>query len=180
MNNPLLSVRELAEKDIESIADYWGNSDTSYLEGMGCDVCKMPGRDDFKQMLGEQLNSSIEEKKSYCIIWEINGEAVGHSNVNKIVFGEEAYMHLHLWKEGNRTKGFGAALVKMTLPYFFHNLKLKNLFCEPYALNPSPNKTLAKVGFEFVKNYVTVPGSLHFEQPVNRWMMSYDKFKSLE
>jgi hypothetical protein len=35
---------------------------------------------------------------------------------------------------------------------------------------------LAKVGFTFVKKYVTVPGIINFEQEVNRWQMSREQF----
>jgi len=73
-------------------------------------------------------------------------------------------MHLHLWNAASRKKGIGSQLVKMSLKYFFENLKLKRLFCEPYALNPAPNKTLEKTGFDFVKEYITIPGAFNFEQ----------------
>ncbi len=63
----------------------------------------------------------------------------------------------------------------MSLPFFFKNLQLKNVFCEPYALNPAPNRTLEKVGFECLEEYVTVPGYLNFEQPVKRWRMSREQ-----
>ena len=102
------------------------------------------------------------------------------SNVNKIKFGEEAYMHLHLWKADKRQKGIGARFVKMTLPYFFDNLLLKKLYCEPYALNPAPNKTVEKIGFTFIKEHISVPGSLNFEQLTKLWELSYDDFKQLK
>jgi RimJ/RimL family protein N-acetyltransferase len=114
---------------------------------------------------GTTEGQSIEEKKSYCIIWLVDDTPVGHSNINKIVFGEEAFMHLHIWDNTIRKKGFGTEMVKRTLPYFFNNYKLRNLYCEPYALNAAPNKTLEKVGFEFVKQYTTTPGWINFEQP---------------
>ena len=88
-------------------------------------------------------------------------------------------MHLHLWNAENRTKGFGTKLLKMTLPFFFENLHLKKLYCEPYALNPAPNKTLENIGFEFEKEYITIPGSLNFEQPVKRWVMGLEKYKDV-
>lgn len=66
----------------------------------------------------------------------------------------------------------------MTLSYFFEKLELKKIYYEPYALNTAPNKTLKKAGFEFVKKYVTTPGFLNFEQDVNQWQMTYEKFKS--
>jgi RimJ/RimL family protein N-acetyltransferase len=174
-----LSVREIQKQDIELISQYWQNADESFLKGMGADKNKLPSNEEFTQMLTNQVNAPLEEKKSYCIIWEVDGKAVGHSNVNKIVFGEEAFMHLHLWNAEIRKKGFGPDLVKMTLPYFFENLKLKKLFCEPYALNPAPNKTMEKIGFAFVKSYITIPGYINFEQEVNLWEMDLARFKEL-
>ena len=146
---------------------------------MGVDLSKMPTREEWKEMLNEQISQSYEEKKSYCITWLLNGEPAGHSNVNRIIFGEEAYMHLHIWKPGNKTKGLGLQFVKMTLPFFFQNMKLKKICCEPYALNPAPNKTMENLGFEFIKEYVTVPGFINFEQPVKHWELTLQKFRQL-
>ena len=175
----MLSVREIRKDDIDPITRYWLGADSLFLKGMGVDTGKMPERDEWRKMLLEQLNESIKEKKSYCIIWLVDNKPVGHSNVNKIISGEEACMHLHIWNDDVRKKGFGTSFIKMTLPWFFEKLKLKKIYCEPYALNPAPNKTLEKAGFEFVKEYITTPGWLNFEQPVNLWEMSYERFIKL-
>lgn len=176
MKNPRLSAREIEENDIDSIVQYWLNADELFLEGMGVDTAKMPQKEEWKKMLSEQLSQSYEEKKSYCTIWQIDDRAVGHSNINKIKFGEEAYMHLHLWDPDVRQKGTGTEFVKLSLPFFFRNYDLKKLYCEPYALNKAPNRTLAKVGFEFVKEHRTIPGFLNFEQQVNLWELTYERF----
>ena len=144
---------------------------------MGADKKLMPSKEYFSQALAEQIQSSYEEKKSYAIIWCANGLPCGHSNVNKIEFGNHAYMHLHLWNNTYRQNGMGAVFVKMTLPYFFSNLKLQKLFCEPYALNIAPNKTLERVGFDFIKQYITTPGAINFEQQVNLWEIRKEKFE---
>ena len=174
-----LSVREICEKDIELITEYWLGSSSSFMRAMGVDISKIPDEEQWRETLTGQINQSYEEKKSYCIIWEVDRKAVGHSNINKIIFGEEAYMHLHIWDENIRKKGFGVSFVKLTIPWFFEKYQLKKLYCEPYALNPAPNKTLEKIGFEFVKEYTTTPGWLNFEQPVKLWVMTYDNFKKL-
>ncbi|MUV02499.1 hypothetical protein GN157_02150 [Flavobacterium rakeshii] len=57
----------------------------------------------------------------------------------------------------------------MSTAAYFNNLKLKKLYCQPNAFNPSPNKTLEKAGFRFVKEYITTPGSITFEQAVKLW-----------
>lgn len=175
-----LSVREIQERDISLIIDYWLSADKLFLLNMGVDVSKMPSKEEWQNMLLEQIWQPYKDKKSYCIIWLVNGVPAGHSNVNQIEFKQEAYMHLHLWKNEFRKTGFGTELVKMTLPYFFENLNLKKLYCEPYALNPAPNKTLKKAGFEFLKEYITIPGFLNFEQKVNLWELSYENFRILE
>ncbi|MBL7825239.1 MAG: GNAT family N-acetyltransferase [Saprospiraceae bacterium] len=174
-----LTVREIENRDIDKIADYWMNASPDFLEGMGVDLQKMPSRQQWQEMLGAQIQEPYESKKSYCMIWEIDGEAVGHCNVNKIVFGTSAYMHLHLWVGGHRQKGIGTQFVKMCIPWFFKNLELKELFCEPYKLNAAPNKTLQNIGFQFVRNYVTVPGWINFEQEVSLWSLPKEKLNSL-
>jgi len=174
----ILSVREIRKSDIPLITDYWLLSDPELMKGMGVQLDKLPSREQWGEMLNAQLQQSYEEKQSYCLIWEIDGKPAGHSNVNKIRFGEEAYMHLHLWQGDHRRKGAGPALVNMSLPYFFNNLKLKVLYCEPYALNAAPNKVLAGLGFRMLREYITTPGFICFEQPVRLWALAEAEFRN--
>ncbi|WP_439882927.1 GNAT family N-acetyltransferase [Pontibacter sp. MBLB2868] len=180
MKDSVISVRELQVSDVEEILKYWFESDNDHLISMGVDLNKMPDKAEFEKMLLSQIDQAYNEKQSYCLIWLLNNKPVGHSNVNRIKYGEEAYMHLHIWNAGIRRQGLGKELVKMTLPFFFDNLKLKKLYCEPYALNPAPNKTLEKVGFNFIKEYTTIPGSLNFEQKVIRWELTHLAYKALK
>ncbi len=173
----LLSVREIKNSDIEPITLYWLNADPAFLTGMGVDLQKMPAKDEWRTMLAEQISQPYSEKKSYCTIWQYNNEPIGHCNVNKIKFGVEAYMHLHLWSSDQRKKRMGTAFVKMSLPYFFEKLELKKIYSEPYALNPAPQKVLERAGFIFIKEYITIPGFLNFEQPVRLWELTYEQFK---
>jgi RimJ/RimL family protein N-acetyltransferase len=180
MKETSLSVRELKETDIDLIAGYWVESDGAFLHSMGVDLEKLPTRKQLSQTLLAQINIPLEQRRSYCIIWEVDGEPVGHCNTNPTIFGKEAFMHLHLWNAAVRKKGLGTMLLKMSLPYFFEKLKLKRLFSEPYALNEAPNKALHKIGFELVKEYTTIPGSLNFEQPVKRWELPLEKYLQLK
>jgi len=174
-----LSIREITEADIPLLADYWTKSDPEFMKSMGVDLNKIPSRNELTKMLGDQIGKPYEEKQSYALIWLIDGKPSGHSNINKIVFGDEAYMHLHLWNSPDRKKGMGVNFVRMSLTKYFENFKLKILYCEPYALNDAPNRTMSKIGFDFVKRYTTIPGYLNFEQEVNRWEMSREKYYSI-
>ena len=60
----MLSVRELQERDIPPLVNYWTCAEDSFLTGMGCDIKKMPSCDGFTQMLQTQLKTPIEQKKA--------------------------------------------------------------------------------------------------------------------
>lgn len=172
-----INVREAESKDIVLICDYWINSSSEHLVGMGVDLKKMPTRDQIKKALTEQIESKHSSKLSYALIWEIDNQPIGHCNINQIVYGERANMHLHLWHNSHRKKGAGTVLVKKSLPFYFENFKLDFLDCEPYTLNPAPNKLLERVGFKFVKTHKTIPGSINFEQSVNLWRLTKEKYQ---
>lgn len=172
-------VREIQATDIDYLAAYWFNATPEHFRKMGANKEKLPKKSVFKQMLAAQINAPLKEKQSYALVWEINGKQMGHSNINNIVFGAEATMHLHIWNPDYRMKGIGTELVKKSLPFYFKAMQLKKLICEPYALNKAPNKTLEKAGFSFIKKYTTIPGSINFEQQVNRWELTKEQFNSV-
>ena len=51
MGKNILSVKELKDKNVNFIADYWFNSPPQHLRNMGVDPSKMPQKDDFKTAL---------------------------------------------------------------------------------------------------------------------------------
>ncbi len=174
-----LSVRAIQLDDIEALVQYWKSADAAYLNSLGADIQKMPTAAQLAQNFTTQIAQPYSQKTAYATIWLHAGKAIGHCNVNKISFGDQAYLHLHLWQKTTRKKGLGSLLVKKSLAIFFENLQLQRIYCEPYALNAAPNRTLARIGFDFEKEYVTIPGALNFEQPVKRWCLTKAKFEEL-
>ncbi len=174
-----LSVRAMRDDDIPLIVDYFLTAEPDFLQIMGVDQAKLPPRAEWLDMLYRNHEQSIEKKSFYYILWQMNDDPIGHSNINKIVWGQEAYMHLHLWRRDIRQHGMGEQFVRMTLPYYFDTFKLEVLYCEPSALNPAPNRTLEKIGFEFVKSYETIPGWINSLQTVNRWCLTKERFMAL-
>jgi len=174
-----LTIREIQASDIPDIVQYWLGSDKLYLSGMGVEPARLPTAEQLTSNLQSQIETPVEKRSSFCIIWQLNGRSIGHSNTNPTNFGKDAFMHLHLWYPEVRSKGMGTKLLQLTVFRFFEVLKLKDLYCQPYSLNPAPHKALQKAGFELVKEYITVPGSLNFEQPVKLWHLSFDKVKEL-
>lgn len=179
-NNKSLSVREMQYGDIELIANYWQEAEPKFLVSLGVDLDRRVTREGLHRVLTEQMNIPLHEKMSYTLIWELDGKQVGHSNINKIEFGKKAFIHFHLWQFENRQKGLGTEFVIKSLPYFFNNFNLKQLFCDPYAPNSAPNKTLEKIGFKFERQYTTIPGAQNFKQKVKLWKLTKNQYKKLK
>lgn len=175
-----IKVREIEPSDIEKIVDYFVNADTEFLKVMGADKSKLPKREEWIEKLKSELEKTHKEKEFYYIIWLIDGQPIGHSNINKIEFGNVATMHLHLWKNDKRGNGLGLAFLRLTVPYFFNKFGLKKLICEPYLENIAPNRVLQKLGFELVRTYDTTPGWINFHQTVNRYELKKGQMDKLE
>jgi RimJ/RimL family protein N-acetyltransferase len=172
----MIAVREMKHKDAELIVRYFLDATPDFLKNMGVDRTKLPTFEDWMTIIHADLDKPIEQREFFYVMWLFGNKPIGHSNINKIVYGQEAYMHLHLWSAEKRHQGIGSSLVRLSLPYYFRNFKLNELFCEPHSLNAAPNKTLEGLGFEFVKEYETIPGWLNFHQPVKRWRMTRNGF----
>ena len=175
----LLNVRLLTKDDIPFIVEYWNTRTDENLLLMGVQP-EIARSIDFGKLISEQFELPNHEKKVFFVIWEVNGKPIGHSNASHIEFGSNCHMHLHIWQPDTRQRGMGTELVKRSLPIYFKELQLERIFCTPHAINPAPNKTLRRVGFDLIQeNHVCVPGFLNFEQPVNRYEMTLEKFAQL-
>ena len=178
MNSGILSVRPWGIEDFENIIDYFLKADKDFLLNMGVDFSKLPSKDDWLKIMSTDFYRDPESKQFYYVVWLLDGKSIGHSNINKITFGREAHMHLHVWHDALRKKGMGVELLKKTLPLYFEKFKLKNIYCEPSATNTAPNKALEKLGFDFINRYDTVPGWINLHQTVNRWCLTEKKFRT--
>ena len=165
-------VRPFAGRDdYERMVDYFLGADHVFLRGMGVDPNKLPQRETWLESLMRDHGRSVADRQRFYLAWIHDGEPVGHSSVNKIKIGEEAFIHLHLWVGGLRMHGLGTKFFEASAREFMGALRLKRIYCEPYAENPAPNRVLPKSGFRFVKRYRTIPGDINFEQDVNQYVL---------
>lgn len=173
-----ISIRECAAPDIDRIVSYFLDGDLGFLDGMGVDPKKLPERVAWRDALLVEAERPLEQRERHYVIWEIDGVAVGHSNLSDIQFGVQAHMHLHMWDTSARRRGSGTGLVGMSIDRYFEVFQLETLFSEPYALNPAANRTLPKAGFRLVESYHGIPGPIAYPQPVNRWQLTREEWEA--
>lgn len=173
-----IEVREATSAEVPLIEQYWASRTDEELIKMGVDIEKFRNVD-MGLLIQKDLEVPYEQKGTYYLICFLHGNPVGHTNVGKIAFGEEAFMHLHIWHPEKRRSGVGRTMIFQALKFYFDNLQLKRVLCEPNAFNEAPNKTLLKVGFTFLFQHECVPGFINFFQPVNRYEMTREQYQHL-
>lgn len=158
-------------EESELIVNYFHQATPEHLEALGVDPTRRLPRKKWLDLYKYEYGLPIEERVAFLVIWELDSKSLGFSTADKIIFGKEAYMHLHILNPENRQGGFGVECVKETAKIYFRTLKLKSIFCEPNAFNVAPNRTLQSAGFKYIKTHKTVPNRLNYHQPVNRWLL---------
>jgi len=151
--------------------DYYLLADDAFLCSMGVERSRLPQKEQWLRDVLADHDARDDKKDRFYLAWIYSGQQIGHSSINKITIGEEAYFHLHLWRPDLRKSGLGTELSRKSVQFYFERFHLKRLFCEPFAENPAPNKVLPKLGFEFIRRYATVPGAISGEQEVNRYVL---------
>jgi RimJ/RimL family protein N-acetyltransferase len=166
-----LTVREMMSSEVNIIIQYFQDSTPEHLETLGVDPSRLPPAQSWRERLQRECTLPIEQRAMMLVIWLSDDQPIGFSTSDKIRYGEQAHMHLHVTEPERRHQGTGVECVRRSADIYFERLKLKRLFCEPNAFNVPPNRTLQKAGFKYLKTHMTVPGPLNFHQAVTRWVM---------
>jgi RimJ/RimL family protein N-acetyltransferase len=167
-----ISVREMQAEEVGAVIDYFHNATPEHLELLGVDPTRLPTRTQWKQLYEHDYSQPRERRRSLLLLWQLDGKSLGFSSADKIKYGDEAYMHLHVFESNSRRAGYGAICVRQSVDIYFELLALERLVCEPNAFNTAPNRTLQKAGFRYVKTHMTVPGPLNFHQAVTQWVIN--------
>jgi RimJ/RimL family protein N-acetyltransferase len=166
-----ITVRPMTLQETARIIEYFHSATSEHLETLGVDPTRLPAALHWQHLYEQIFAQAVEQRSSFMVSWLKSHQFIGFSTTDKIRFGHEANMHLHIVEPSLRNSGIGTMCVELSAELYFQTLKLKQLFCEPNAFNVAPNRTLQRAGFKYVKTHMTVPGPLNFHQPVNRWVM---------
>lgn len=164
-----LLIREYQLEDFPAIQAYWLGQSVSDLERMHVDPVKLKESMAQPEKTVPDLKTPDKEKKAHRYMWLLDGELIGMTTLRNMTFGGSAEIHLHIFDSTHRNKGFGLQLFLISLREVHRRFELKNVFCEPAASNPAPNRLLQRLGFKIAKTYRTIPGYICFEHVVNRY-----------
>jgi RimJ/RimL family protein N-acetyltransferase len=165
-----LSVREMPASAVGIRVDYFHDATDEYLTMLGVDRARLPERARWRRESELDCARPLAQRSMYAVLWELDDAPVGFSTADRIVLGEEAFLHLHLLEASRRAQGLGTAFVRLTVDHYLEVLGLQRIYSEPNALNTAPNRTLQRAGFRYLFSRECTPGPINFFQTVTRWV----------
>lgn len=167
----MINVREMSLHETDLVIRYFHDSTPEYLEILGVDPTRMPRIAEWQDRYRREYGLPIQERSTLLVLWLADDAPIGFSTTDRITFGEQANMHLHMINPDVRGRGLGSECVRLSADIYFRRLAIRRLLCEPNAFNVAPNRALQKAGFSYVKTHRTVPRLMGFHQPVTRWVL---------
>jgi RimJ/RimL family protein N-acetyltransferase len=153
--------------------NYFHDASDEYLHVLGVDRSLLPTRQAWHAFYEEDYARPIRDRVNYSLVWQRDGQLVGFSSTDRIDFGNEAFMHLHVVQAEMRSRGLGTQFVRLSARAYFEALELNRLFCEPNAFNIAPNRTLQRAGFRYLFTHEAQPSSINFPQVTTRWVLDH-------
>jgi RimJ/RimL family protein N-acetyltransferase len=166
----VVNVRPMQLSEVDLRINYFHDASDEHLLTLGVDRTLLPSREKWRQFYEADDPRPLAERINYSLLWELDQEVVGFSSTDRIDFGEEAFMHLHIISPAQRWSGLGTEFVKRSVAIYLRDLKLRRLFSEPNAFNVAPNRTLQRAGFKYLFTHEATPSSINFPQVTTRWV----------
>ena len=165
-----LSLRPMALADFDVRIAYFHEATDEHLERLGVDRSRLPRPEVWRESFQRNLALPLQERSEYGVVWELDGMPVGFSTADRVRFGDEAHMHLHIIDPEHRSRGLGTQFVRLTAAHLCNVFQLKHLYCEPNAFNVAPNRTLQKAGFKYVCSHEGRPNLINTYQTTTIWV----------
>jgi len=162
-------VRPLSSNELEKVVDYFLNFTLEEDLLAGADRKNYPSREKWIKLLLEDAKQPLRKRRFFYLGWFLEGKLIGHCNINNIEFGEEAYIHIHLWDRTLRRQGLATCFLMKAVNFYFKYFTLHKIISEPKSDNIGSKKTLQKCGFSFLNAHVKKPDMLSIEHEVSHY-----------
>ncbi len=90
------TIRPLIGDELAQVVDYFMFLSPEDDARMGSDRKNFPTRKKWVQILIDDTQKPLQERQFYYLGLFLGDTAIGHTGINKINIGNEAYIHFHL------------------------------------------------------------------------------------
>ena len=165
-----LTVREMMDTEVDLIIDYFYNATPEYLETLGVDPTRLPPAQAWRDRLCREGELAFDQRSVVPVIWLSDDRPVGFSTADKIRYGEQANMHLHVSGPGagsRRRCRMRAAYRRLLFRAFETEAAVLRAERLQRGAEPHP----AKGRFQISQDPHDRASPVNFHQAVTRWVI---------
>ena len=157
-----LTVREMTAAETDLIVEYFLNSTPEHLEMLGVDPTRFPPAASWRERLRREAALPIEQRSAVLVIWLSDDQPIGFSTADKISFGEQANMHLHVIDLERRHQGIGADCVRRSVDLYFETIEAEAAFLRTARVQRGAQSHAAEGRFQVSQDAYDRAGAVQF------------------
>jgi len=171
-SNRTIIARDLEERDLESILNYWFNENPEFYQSMGVDANRMPPRTQRREFFKNMIGADPKHASSFMMIAECDGKTVAYTLFNHIMPGESCQVHIHVLDPEFRKQGFSSEFFAKGFPIIPDLLNVRKIILEPNANHLPVNRMIQRFGLKPVRTYHKPAQGICMAMEVNRYELS--------
>jgi len=154
-----VTLRDLEEGDIETIVDYWHESDPAFLQSLGVDLNKLSSKEETRRRLWSSLAADQSPPSRAYFVVTAGDELLIYTNLN-FASAEEACAHFHVLKPGLRSKGVSYFLFPEAIRVFFERFPIQKLVMQTSPHNEKINRLLRRFSLTPQRAFLEKPDGM--------------------
>jgi RimJ/RimL family protein N-acetyltransferase len=163
-------VRDLMEKDIETLVGYWHDSDPGFLYSLGVDLAKLSSRSETRERFLSSLTQGSSASRAY-FVFDSGDELLAYTNLN-FRSATEACAHFHVLKRTLRVRGITYLLLPDIIRMFFSVFPLENVEMQTLPENRGIDRLLQRFGLTAQRKFLDQPDGFAKPGELNVWKIT--------
>lgn len=167
---PPWRIRLLEAADLPHIVAYWHDPEQQRAHvARGVDLAKLQPPDVLAAVYAAEIGQNVPAASRVTFVIEWHGTPVANVTVTNLNTPRDTQVHCHIWRQEDRRRGIGSAVLLHVLQTIFDTCPVTQLVFEPSSHNTAINGLLQKSGFRPIKTYHTQPSPLTRVMEVHRY-----------
>lgn len=170
IDSSILSVRNLEEKDIPKIVDYFLDSKNHLVDGI--EYSKVPYEEEIIETLETSMSDANDKKQRYYLILENGGKNYGHCHIERFENRDEAYFYFYDWEGLLRNEKRIDGLINLAIQNILSTYPLKTIYSEPTRDDKYRNGVFERLGFEKIGEHQEIRDAISRNDTFVKWKLN--------
>ncbi len=152
-------IRDIEERDVEPLVQYWHHSPPAFLKSLGVDLSKLKTPEETRRRFQESIPRGAAPRSCVSYIVESEKTLIAYTNLNVHAL-DEAYAHFHVLAASVRARAVCYVLFPKGMQIFFDTVPVNKIFFQTSPENQNVKRMLESFGLKCHQMCVDAPDGM--------------------